>query len=151
MKDRRMHHFVSQFLLRNFSTDGKSINIYNHSLNKFYRAGINTQFAQWDLNTLQTEEGNPEYNFLEQLFDNVFEKHAAVSVQKILEFLKDLNQPFSLSNDDYQHIFRFTVVTHMRTPYSHDKVKHASLLGVYAAWYVDQFLKNKGLEKDILK
>lgn len=148
--NKRMHHFVSRFLLRNFTANGKTLGIYNHSINKYYSVAIDRQFAEWDLNTLIKKDKTPEYNFIENLFNEAFEKSAAKSIKSILDFLAIPSLPFTLTDEDYYSIFRFVVFTHLRTPFIRNKVQHAILLNVYGAWYVDQFLKHGNFEQDSL-
>jgi len=138
--NKKKHHFISNFILKNFSKNGK-IFIYRHSSKKIFPTSIKDAFVKNDLNTLNDNNGGKERNIIEDIFDQYFESDAAESISKIIQDIsKTIPDGNNFSATDYLNVLRFCMLSNFRIPYLIERNHHASQVNIIAAimmhWYL---------------
>jgi hypothetical protein len=106
------HHFVPQFLLRNFlengkvwvyDLDAKTIEAKSTGGKKGGAGSIKDLYA-WEL-----KDGSTDYHSIEEFFSRGFENRGAISIRKLL-------QREFLSSDEALNFFSFVAAQYCRTP-----------------------------------
>lgn len=66
MNKSHRHHYLPQFLLKNFTFDGKHLFIYDKLSNRVYKRHIRNSFFEWDRNT--TKVNDIENSLMEDMY-----------------------------------------------------------------------------------
>ncbi len=103
------HHFIPQFLLRNFlGADGK-VWVYDTEVKTIESRGTKGAGSVEDLYAWSKADGSTDFQTIENYFGQTVESDAARAIRKLLEHKE-------LSTKEALHFFRFVAAQHCRTP-----------------------------------
>ncbi len=103
------HHFIPQFLLRNFLDDKGKIWIYDTNAETIEAKGTKGAASVEDLYAWNQTDGTTDFQTVEDYFSRLVENDAAKVIRKLLE------RAF-LSTEEVHHFFRFVAAQLCRTP-----------------------------------
>ena len=138
--DKNKHHYIPKFILRNFSKEKNQIFLYRYESKEVLCNSISDAFTKNNLNTLKNEQGELDKNFIEDIYDRIFESKASTAIQKIINDLKSVPPSGKgFTSEDYLHLLRFVVLSNFRSPYALETKHHAIRVNTYAAVYLKFF------------
>jgi hypothetical protein len=103
------HHFIPQFLLRNFLDDKGKIWIYDTTAKTIEARGTKGAASVEDLYAWNQTDGTTDFQTVEDYFSRLVENDAAKVIRKLL------GRGF-LSTEEVHHFFRFVAAQLCRTP-----------------------------------
>ncbi len=139
------HHYVSNFLCKNFSTNKKTFYRFEFATKKILKLSVRDGFVKNDLYTVLDKAGQKS-DALEKLLGEI-EAPAAKAISTIIERIgagKDIEDviPYPMRLD----ILNFCILSHSRTPKNIIRINLMTLRMMYAASYLH--LTAKKMEYD---
>ena len=118
----KRHHYISQFLIRNWADESGRVRVYNQNEQRIYRTSPTNVFVTSDLYTYQEGLDGPKSDEIERQFAQEEAKVSAV-IAKIIEGARDKHTP-RLDSDEVYCCQMFLVSLVRRTPESQARISN---------------------------
>ena len=123
----KRQHYVPQFLLRNFSTNSKTVYVWDRRKEKGFSTSLDNICYETDLYEVKWRNNKPELG--EYILDNKIEKEFSILEGKTATLFKDISQKIKTSNkillseNQKEVLIEFITTLYLRNPVKMAEIK----------------------------
>lgn len=145
---KKRHHYISDFLCKKFSADGKMFFRYDNESKITINASTKDGFVQKHLNRIK-RNGEFDNDTIEDIFSKYFEIPASVAISHLINKANLENPPeILLTGKEFVDILRFCVLSHLRTPNKINETYLSILRFHYTMAYSQLHILGESLERN---